>query len=304
MTGRVVRRSCGSGLRPRIIEVRGRRPLPQAERLVQTALLCALLTGQAVAAEFVAPFVPSPQEDVETMLELAAVGPGDYLIDLGSGDGRIVITAALRGAMGHGVELDRELVALAERRARDAEVGDRVSFVQGDVFDADIGAATVVTLYLMPEVNLRLRPKLLAELRPGTRVVSNSFDMGEWTPDRHVPGRASGGMMLWIVPASVDGSWRFDAGGEALRAEISQRFQQIEVTLERGDEPLHVLEASLTGERLTLLAGDGQRRYAFSGRVEGGAVEGLVQVHDAADSRVRRWHGRRVAQERAPAESS
>src|SRR5690606_15986468 len=104
---------------------------------------------------------------------------------------------------------------------------------------------------------------------PGTRVVSNSFDMGEWRPDRRVAGRASGGMMLWIIPASVSGSWRFDAGGEALRAQIVQRFQQVEVTLERGDEPLHVLEAALAGDRLTLLAGDGRRRYAFSGQVEG-----------------------------------
>lgn len=262
------------------------------------------LSGPAVAAEFVAPFVPSPQEDVETMLELAAVGPGDYLIDLGSGDGRIVITAALRGAMAHGVELDRELVTLAERRARDAEVADRVGFLQGDVFETDVAAATVVTLYLMPEVNLRLRPKLLAELRPGTRVVSNSFDMGDWVPDRHVAGRASGGMMLWIVPAPVGGTWQFDAGGEALRAEILQHFQQVEVTLTRGDEPLHVLEATLRGDRLTLLAGDGQQRYAFSGRVGEDTVEGLVQVHAAADDRVLRWQGRRVSQERMPADSS
>ena len=265
--------------------------LPTRACVWSLAAAAALAAAGAGAAEFVAPYVASPQEDVELMLELADVGPGDYVIDLGSGDGRIVITAALRGAMGHGVELDRELVALAEENARAAEVGDVVAFLQGDIFEADVSPASVVTLYLMPEVNLRLRPKLLAELAPGTRLLSNSFDMGDWRPDRRARGRASGGIMLWTVPARLEGRWTLKLGNERLEAGISQNFQEIDVELERGDDALHVLGATLDGRRIAILAGDGNRRYAFSGRAAGGRMSGIVQVHEVDAVRVIPWHG-------------
>jgi hypothetical protein len=258
------------------------------------ATAAALLAGpSAGGAEFVAPYVVSPQEDVERMLELADVGHGDYLIDLGSGDGRIVITAALRGAMGHGVELDRELVAVARRKARAAEVGDSVTFLQGDIFEADLSHASVVTMYLMPEVNLQLRPKLLAELAPGTRVLSNSFDMGTWRPDRHVEARTSGGILLWIVPARVGGRWSLAIGNERYELAIEQRFQEFQATLSRGEERLHVLHTALDGRRIAFLAGDGRDRYAFSGRVEDQRMTGLVQVHGVNTRRMETWQASR-----------
>lgn len=263
--------------------------LPGMAQPLAAAVAAAMAAATAAGAELVAPYVASPLEDVETMLELADVGATDYLIDLGSGDGRIVITAALRGATAHGVELDRELVAEAERNARAAEVADTVAFVHGDLFEADLSGASVVTLYLMPEVNLRLRPKLLAELAPGTRVVSNSFDMGDWRPDRHVAARASGGILMWIVPARVGGAWALTVDGQALELTIEQRFQDIDVALERDGQALHVLEATLRGQRIAFLAGDGRRRYAFSGRATGSALTGYAQVHDTAGSRVTRW---------------
>jgi hypothetical protein len=282
-----------------------RRPRRLLAIVAATLLLTPLTGAGAAAGELVAPYVPTTREDVERMLELAGVGPGDYLIDLGSGDGRIVITAAQRGAMGHGVELDRELVALAAERARAAEVQDRVTFRHEDIFATDLAPATVVTLYLMPEVNLRLRPRLLAELRPGTRVVSNSFDMGDWQPDRHVPGRASGGLMLWVVPAPVQGRWTLSlhgAGGRAgsadpavLELAVEQHFQQLDVSLSRNGHLLHVSQPTLTGDRIAFLAGDGEHGYAFSGGVSGDAMAGAVQIHGVDGTRLATWRAVRAS---------
>ena len=263
-------------------------------RLLLTLLALGAVPAVAGAAELVAPYVNSPQEDVELMLDMAGAGPGDYLIDLGAGDGRIVITAALRGAVGHGVVLDRELVELARRRARAAEVDDRVAFRHGDVFDADLRGATIVTLYLMPEVNLRLRPKLLAELPPGTRVLSNSFDMGDWQPDRRAQGRTSGGSRMWIVPAPVAGTWRLESAGETFALEVAQQFQEIDLSLGRAGRELHVLNATLTGGRIAFSAGDGSRRYVFSGRVDGGRMSGVMQIHGVDDTRIGHWQATRA----------
>lgn len=225
------------------------------------------------------------------MLELADAGPADYVIDLGSGDGRIVITAAFRGAMGHGVELDRELVAVAHERARAAEVEDMVTFLEADIFTADLRPASVVTLYLMPEVNLRLRPRLLAELRPGTRVVSNSFDMGDWRPDRQAMGRSSGGIMLWVVPAAVHGRWSLTAGDERFELDIEQLFQDFAAAVSRGGAQHHVLHTALRGDRIAFVTGEGANRYAFSGRVDGARMSGVVQIHGVhdTDARVVGW---------------
>ncbi|WP_224249327.1 SAM-dependent methyltransferase [Hyalangium gracile] len=151
------------------------------------------------------PFVPTPEDAVEQMLVLAGVGPRDIVYDLGSGDGRIVITAVKKyGARGVGVDIDPERIAEANENARTAGVSRRAEFRQGDLFDADIQDATVVTLYLLPTVNERLKPKLLAELKPGTRVVSHAFDMGDWKPAKEVEmnGRT---LYLWIVPERQQG---------------------------------------------------------------------------------------------------
>jgi SAM-dependent methyltransferase len=145
------------------------------------------------------PFVPSPNDAVAAMLKLAGVTKADVVYDLGSGDGRIVIAAARRGARGVGIDIDPARVAEGERNARAAGVAERVRFIRQDLFDADIRDATVVTLYLLPRINLRLRPKLLADLKPGTRVVSYGFDMGDWAPERSVEVGSST-VHLWVVP--------------------------------------------------------------------------------------------------------
>jgi SAM-dependent methyltransferase len=157
--------------------------------LLGLALAAALALASAVQAQTAprgidVPFVPTPEEVVEGMLRLANVKRGDVVYDLGSGDGRIVIAAAKRGARGVGIDIDPQRVAEASRNANTAKVADRVRFLNQDLFDSDLGEATVVTLYLLPRLNLKLRPKLLAELKPGTRIVSHGFDMGDWKPDR------------------------------------------------------------------------------------------------------------------------
>ena len=241
------------------------------------------------------PYVPTVQDDVVLMLDIGRVGPGDYVMDLGSGDGRIVITAAKRGAYGHGVEIDAELVREASDRAKGQGLADRVSFVEGDVFEADISQASVVTLYLYPEVNLALRPKLLSELRPGTRVLSNSFDMGDWKPDVHdESARSSGGILMWIVPADVTGDWRVEAGDGGFDLNVSQRFQNVSLRLGGGDRPLAIKSADLRGDRLNFVASATGETYAFSGRVDGDAIEGLVQIRDGEEVRLEKWRAQRA----------
>jgi len=176
------------------------RPLPA--RCVAFFALAVALPGLAQQASppLDVPFVPTPADTVAAMLRLAGVRKDDVVYDLGSGDGRIVIAAARRhGARAVGIDLDPARIAESERNARAAGVANRVRFVRQDLFEADLGEATVVTLYLLPRVNQRLRPKLLAELAPGTRVVSYGFDMGDWVPDRTVPAGSST-LYLWVIP--------------------------------------------------------------------------------------------------------
>jgi SAM-dependent methyltransferase len=236
----------------------------------------------AIAQEepFVAPYVPTVKEDVELMLDVADVQPDDYVIDLGSGDGRIVIAAARRGALGHGVELDPELASLARVNSQEAGVADRVAFEQGDIFEADIDRATVVTLYLFPEANLALRPKLLAELRPGTRVVSNSFHMDDWKPDVHdMSARSSGGILLWIIPARIDGDWtlEIDEQGSAAMT-VRQTYQEIELEFMGLGATPTVDSAVLEGDRIRFAFRSEDAMYVFDGSVENDNMQGHVQI--------------------------
>lgn len=271
-------------------------PLAGAISAVAAALAVPVLADY----EPTAPYVPTVEEDVELMLDVAEVCPDDYVIDLGSGDGRIAIAAARRGARALGIEIEPDLVELSRRNARDAGVEDLAAFVEGDLFEADISAASVVTLYLFPEVNIALRPKLLAELTPGTRVVSNSFDMGDWVPDVHdKSARSSGGILMWIVPARVAGDWRLEIdGAESYVLSIDQRYQQIEVRLGAPDgEPREgsappVSEpgsARLHADRIVFRAATADRTYAFSGTVDGDVMRGEVRVRDADGERRLRW---------------
>lgn len=249
----------------------------------------ASLSAMAVEGERVAPFVVSPERDVERMLELAEVGPEDYLVDLGSGDGRIVIAAGRRGALAHGVEIEAELVDQARQRARAAGVDDRVAFVEGDLFEADIRHASVVTLYLFPEANLRLRPQLLRTLEPGARLVSNSFDMGDWKPDAHIESATSGGIRMWIIPARVEGSWTLRIGGERRRLELLQVYQHLAGEMETAPAPARLRRPALRGARIRFDAVVDGVPHRFSGRVEDGLMTGTVHRDQGDRTRVDAW---------------
>jgi SAM-dependent methyltransferase len=244
------------------------------------AATCAALSSLAALAQTgeEVPFITSPDIVTQEMLRMANVGPTDHVIDLGSGDGRIVILAAKRfGASGLGVEIVPELVAQSRRNAQDAGVAARVEFREQDLFQTDLSPATVVTMYLLPEVNLQLRPKLLA-LRPGTRIVSHDWDLGDWMPDRstilQVPDKMVGlekasKVFLWVVPAHVDGLWC--AGGAALR--VTQKYQQVEARIaDRGAELAltgtiegRTLRLTAAGSAPTVLELDGEK-LRFAGR--------------------------------------
>lgn len=269
-------------------------------RVLGRILLMFVLPVPATAAELVAPYVNTVSEDVALMLDLAEVGPDDYLIDLGSGDGRIVIAAAERGARGHGVELQPDLVALATANARQAGVSDRVHFVEGDIFAADLSGATVVTAYLFPEANLQLRPKLLSELPVGTRVVSNAFHMGDWRPDRHEYGRTSGGAMLWIIPARIEGSWTLEMDNRLLSLQIEQHYQQLKITLQESDDSIPITSARLAGNKIELSTG-GRDQMTLTGLIEGGKMSGNGTIQTAAGTAVTSW---RATQSRSVTGSS
>ena len=210
-------------------------------RAIALASLATLLPAQA--AEDV-PFVVTPDNVTNAMMQLANVGPEDYLIDLGSGDGRLVIAAAKRGARGLGVEIVPDLVEKSRANARAAGVASRAFFREQDLFKTDLSPASVITMYLLPEVNLQLRPKILA-LRPGTRIVSHDWDMGEWQPDKTVtvdaPDKPIGReklsrLHLWIVPARVQGDYCGTGKHKGATLRLAQQFQRFRGELARGDE--------------------------------------------------------------------
>ncbi len=208
-------------------------------------MIVAALSAFSPARADEVPYETTPENVVEAMLAIAGVGAQDNLVDLGSGDGRIVIAAAKRhGARGLGIEYDSELVELSRRNAKREGVADRAKFLKQDIFDTDIRKATVVTMYLLPEVNLDLRPRILFELAPGTRVVSHDWNMGDWEPDDHavvsvedkkVYPLAHSTVYLWIVPARIAGFWRGTLSGpdgeERVVIEFAQRFQEATATL-------------------------------------------------------------------------
>jgi SAM-dependent methyltransferase len=267
-------------------------------RAAALLFLAAACAGLAAAAEYKPEvgqegkdvvWVPTPEPLVEKMLELAQVTAQDYVIDLGSGDGRTVIAAAKRGARALGIEYNPEMVKLSERNARQAGVAGRARFVQGDIFESDFSQATVLTLFLLPELNLKLRPKILA-LKPGTRIVSNSFDMGDWEPDRKVTLTEADGCrsyctaLLWIVPARVEGTWKLAEG----ELRLKQTFQKIEGTLASAGVVYRISNGRLNGERIRFEAGGAR----YEGRVSGEAMEGLVKGAGGS----KKWAATRAAQ--------
>ena len=254
------------------------------------------------------PYVQTPQNVVDTMLGIARIGPGDYVIDLGSGDGRMVITAARKhGARGFGVDLDRNLVALANRNAAKAGVADRAVFYQRDLHETDVAAASVLTLYLLPEVNLMIRTRLLATLKPGTRIVSHDYGMGEWRPDFETelaaPGKTVGirqrsKIYYWMVPGRAAGRWfwRLVPVGKPIDFELAlqQNFQKIEGTLRTGVISVPVENARLAGDDIAFSAKIGGSRYEFSGRIRNGAIEGQARIVRGARSQQLAWTAART----------
>jgi len=237
------------------------------------ALLCFCLVAGACAAlaqdaEWRVPFISTPGEVVERMLELAGTRADDYVVDLGSGDGRIVIAAVRRyGARGLGIELDEALVRASRDNAQRAGVADRAKFIQGDVLTADFSRATVVTVYLLPELIGRLQPRFLTDLKPGTRIVSHAFRMTGWRPDASQTLRVGGPhpgqgdestLYLWIVPADVRGTW----AGAGMRVHIEQNYQEIDVEGAR--------DARLRGSDIAWQSAAGR----FHGRVERDRIVG------------------------------
>jgi SAM-dependent methyltransferase len=278
--------------------------------LLRLALAVVPLTAAAQDAlkDLDTPYVPTPQVVVDRMLELARLKSGETVIDLGSGDGRIMIEAASKyGARGFGVEIDPRLVKLSNENAAKAGVADRVQFLQQDLFKTDFHDANVLTLYLLPDVNLALRPKILAELKPGARVVSHDYGMGDWrpdaqetiaAPDKTVGARKESQVFLWTVPANVGGEWNFDLSSgrrsKTTRLVLKQSFQVVSGTVElTGKGKVRFSEGRVSGDelRLTLPAGAiGRKPVEMVGRVSGDTLAGTLQ---RAGREVATWSARR-----------
>lgn len=254
------------------------------------------------------PYVPTPQAVVDRMLDMAQVKASDMVIDLGSGDGRIMITAAKRhGARGFGVEIDPRLVKRSNEEAKRVGVADRVKFLQQDLFNTDFHEAAVLTLYLLPDVNIALRPKILAELKPGTRVVSHDYGMGEWrpdaqetipAPDKTVGTRKESMVYLWIVPARIEGEWIFElsSGGKTRRTRLvlKQRYQFVSGSVElTGQGDVQVSDGRLRGNEVRLVLPPGaldRGPVELVGRVTGDSLSGTVR---RGEREVANWSARR-----------
>jgi hypothetical protein len=225
-------------------------------------------------------WVPTPQSLVDRMLEMAGTKPTDYVVDLGSGDGRTVITAAKKfGARALGVEYNADMVELARRSAAKEGVSDKAQFVQGDIFQTDFTKATVLTLYLLPSLNVKLRPTIL-NMRPGTRVVSHAFTMDDWQADQ-VDSSEGRTAYMWIVPAKVAGTWKIDvsgAGARSYEATVQQQYQNVGGSARADGKSVPISNGKLKGDTITFTIGDdANTRREFTGRVSGGKMEGTVK---------------------------
>ena len=260
-------------------------------RIAATALLSAALVAPASAQQKFEPqvgqagkdviWVPTPEEVVDRMLTMAQVGPSDFVVDLGSGDGKIVIAAAKRGAKSLGIEYNPDMVKLAQDNARKAGVSDRASFRRADIFETDFSQATVITLYLLPTLNMKLRPQLL-QMKPGTRIVSHSFTMEDWEPDEvsSIEGRR---VYFWRVPANVMGTWSLDLGGKTTDLTLEQTFQKINGWVALGEVHGGLREPHLSGANIAFSYVDDKAvRRDFSGTVNGRQMSGTFRDQSGA----------------------
>ena len=272
-------------------------------------LMCAALgvtAGAHAQFNFDVPYVPTPPVVVEEMLRLADVRAEDFVIDLGSGDGRVVIAAVKKfGARGIGVDLDPDRIQESEYNAGVAGVTDRVEFQRQDLFKFDISRASVITMYLLPSVNTRLRPRLLSELKPGTRIVSHDFDLGDWAPDAKSTVRKN--VFLWIVPAKVEGRWRIEldaqVGVRQYDLELKQKYQELDGLVRYGKKIGGLWNAGLRGDRLRFTivddGGEIDSNLYFEGRIVNEVIEGVVLRGVGADQKRMNWRATRLTAEAA-----
>ena len=266
----------------------------RAVSLFALALLCVTLTPSGPAAAQTAAaskeytpavgqegkdviWVPTPQSLVDRMLEMAATQPSDFVIDLGAGDGRTVITAAKKfGAKALGIEYNADMVELAKRNAEKEGVAARAQFIRADIFQTDFTQATVLTLYLLPSLNVKLRPTIL-NMRPGTRVVSHAFTMDDWQADQ-VDSSEGRTAYMWIVPAKVGGTWRVEvAGGPRYEATFTQQYQNIGGSAKADNKVAQFSNGKLRGDTITFTVDDSNARRDFTGRVSGDKIEGTAK---------------------------
>lgn len=284
-------------------------------RFISTAAaVCALLSG-AIAGLALAqdwgdtPYVQTPMNVVERMQQIAKIGPKDYVVDLGSGDGRMVITAAKEhGARGFGVDLDRRLVTLANKNAAKAGVSARAKFYERDLYQTDVSEATVLSIYLLPEVNLMARPKLLSTLKPGTRIVSHDYGMGDWKPDYQeeidAPEKTVGllkrsKILFWVVPGHAAGHWmwRMTSGDKPVDVDLTlqQNFQMLEGKLSVAGRSGNLEKGKLVGDNIEIAATIDGARYELSGRIINNAIEGKARMTAAGGAtRELPWSATRV----------
>jgi len=282
-------------------------------KLIPVGLMLLASTALAQTGKGDVVYVPTPQVVVDEMLKMAKVGPKDYLIDLGSGDGRIVITAAKRlGAQGFGVDLDQYLLKIANANAAKEGVTDRARFVEQNLFETDLSPATVISSYLLPEMNRKLRPKLLG-LKPGTRIVAHDYSMGQWTADEEktliVPEKTVGDpgksyVYLYIVPASVGGTWesQIPIGAQAVPYvfNFDQEFQVVTGQLRAGGNDTSLPRFKVSGDEVTFnvtaTIGGKPVVHRFRGWVKGDTIEGNVTVSgDATGQRVIPWAAKQTS---------
>lgn len=244
-----------------------------------------IITEKAIKEESVfkdgagldAPFVPTPNSIVDYMMNIADVKPGDYVVDLGCGDGRLVIEAAKRGAYAFGVDLDPERIKESWENAKADSVTDKVFFEVKNLFDADLSQVSVISSYLFEKVNVALAPKFL-ELRPGTRIVSHAFKMGEWLPDKTITKDCIT-VHFWVVPARIQGDWSCRIEETNFNIKVDQKYQKIQTTVTESNTILTVSEQILCGNRISMLASNpiNGKKYAFNGLIEGNNINGTVK---------------------------
>lgn len=266
--------------------------------LVRFLIVVGLIAMQAASAHAQElsklPFVPTPQIVVDEMLKLAEVTAKDFVIDLGSGDGRMIISAAKTfKANGLGADIDAKLVELSNKAAKAQGLDDRVKFIEQDMFKADLAKATVVTLYVLPDFMEKLRPKLFSELKPGARIVAHDYYMSEWYPDRQIEltvpeKKAANGtdkayLYLWTVPAVVMGHWRIDLDlgdgkPQLIVLSFNQKYQMVSAAGESRSGPLKIDQPTLKGDEIDFFIAIGAVQYRFTGKVQGDKIEGRAMA--------------------------